>query len=223
MNTDDRALADLIADLRGLLAEASKRPWARCYPSVDRIVTGGTLWCGQNREADEALIVATVNALPTLLDRLEAFHAKRWTDGEWQRLLRIVHAAITENAPGGLTPGRIDVLADSVMHALDDDQAAALQSPPPVVSTPGVNCPNCGHRLPVDYSGPCVACDAPDVPDLNAPPVVSGEAIDSIATTILRDVCELDGYTSPDDQPDLIQCTTDELDLIVRRALGEDA
>jgi len=53
------------------------------------------------------------------------------------------------------------------------------------------------------------------------PPVVSGEAIDGIAAQILRDMCELPDYDSPDDQPNLIQCTTDELDLIVRRALGD--
>jgi len=155
MNTDDRALADRLRKVASSLTNAFRH--APDSPNVTTILSAA--------------------------DRLEAFHAKpvvgeRWTDDEWQRLLRIVHAAITENAPGGLTPGRIDVLADSVMHALDDDQAAALQSPPPVVSTPGVNCPSCGHRLPVDYSGPCVACDAPDVPDLNAPPVVSGGASD---------------------------------------------
>lgn len=27
---------------------------------------------------------------------------------------------------------------------------------------PGVNCPNCGHRLPASYSGPCVNCGAAD-------------------------------------------------------------
>jgi hypothetical protein len=44
----------------------------------------------------------------------------------------------------------------------------------------------------------------------------------SVVASILRGVCELPGYTSPDDQPDLLQCTTAELELVVRRALGED-
>jgi len=140
MNTDDRAPADLIAeynlrDLVGRLrddAALSKERWASCKKIGDE--RGMTVASQIGDDCDEAAM-----KIDRIADRLEAFHAKpvvgeRWTDGEWQRLLRIVHAAITENAPGGLTPGRIDVLADSVMHALDDDQAAALQSPPPVVS-----------------------------------------------------------------------------------------
>lgn len=50
--------------------------------------------------------------------------------------------------------------------------------------------------------------------------------IERLAATIpaiIKDVCELDGYTSPDDNPDLLQCTVKELELILRRhLLGED-
>jgi hypothetical protein len=45
---------------------------------------------------------------------------------------------------------------------------------------------------------------------------------DDIVAEAIRNVCELEGYTSPDDQPELLQCTTGELDLCIRRALGED-
>ena len=36
---------------------------------------------------------------------------------------------------------------------------------------------------------------------------------------IIKDVCELDGYTSPDDNPDLLQCTVQQLELILWRHL----
>jgi hypothetical protein len=45
---------------------------------------------------------------------------------------------------------------------------------------------------------------------------------EEIATQVVRNVCELPGYTSPDDQPDLVMCTVDELHLCVMRALGQD-
>jgi len=94
MNTDDRALVDLIAELRGLLAKASKGPWklyvpddgtgAACVKRVTDEPSGSrrTDWpavcnCNTLPNADNAtLIVTAINALPTLLDRLEAFHAK---------------------------------------------------------------------------------------------------------------------------------------------------
>lgn len=42
-------------------------------------------------------------------------------------------------------------------------------------------------------------------------------------TAIIKDVCERPDYTSPDDKPDLLQCTVDELTLILRRhLLGEE-
>jgi hypothetical protein len=37
---------------------------------------------------------------------------------------------------------------------------------------------------------------------------------------IVRDVCELPDYNSPDDQPDLLQCTTRQLSNILDRHLG---
>lgn len=43
-----------------------------------------------------------------------------------------------------------------------------------------------------------------------------------IAAEVVRNVCELPDYTSPDDQPDLLQCTVDQLHLCVMRALGQD-
>ncbi len=40
---------------------------------------------------------------------------------------------------------------------------------------------------------------------------------------IIQDVCELPDYTSPDDNPDLVQCTVKELRMILRRhLLGEE-
>ena len=40
---------------------------------------------------------------------------------------------------------------------------------------------------------------------------------------VLCDVCELPDYSSPDDQPNLLQATTDELSMILERRLGLDA
>lgn len=49
-----------------------------------------------------------------------------------------------------------------------------------------------------------------------------GDAEETVSA-IIRDVCDLDGYTSPDDNPDLLQCTVKELTLILRRRiLGEE-
>jgi hypothetical protein len=42
---------------------------------------------------------------------------------------------------------------------------------------------------------------------------------EQIAALIVRTVCELPGYSSPDDQPDLIMCTVQELEDAVLRAL----
>lgn len=36
---------------------------------------------------------------------------------------------------------------------------------------------------------------------------------------IIRNVCELPDYTSPDDQPDLLTCTVGELDACIERAI----
>jgi hypothetical protein len=45
---------------------------------------------------------------------------------------------------------------------------------------------------------------------------------EEIAAQVVRNVCELPDYTSPDDQPDLLTCTAAELHLCVMRALGQD-
>jgi hypothetical protein len=48
-------------------------------------------------------------------------------------------------------------------------------------------------------------------------------AMEHAITAIIKDVCELPDYTSPEDNPDLLQCTVDELTLILRRhLLGEE-
>jgi len=80
MNTDDRALADLIAELRGLLAKATEPgPPAGLveHDSAQRPMcsTNAMVWCDYHDRRQKAAN-AIVNALPTLLDRLEAFHAK---------------------------------------------------------------------------------------------------------------------------------------------------
>lgn len=39
---------------------------------------------------------------------------------------------------------------------------------------------------------------------------------------IIRGVCELPDYNSPDDQPELLQCTVQELDAILDRCLPDE-
>lgn len=48
--------------------------------------------------------------------------------------------------------------------------------------------------------------------------------LEAAIPAIIKDVCELPDYTSPDDNPELLQCTVKELDLILRRHLlaGEE-
>lgn len=43
---------------------------------------------------------------------------------------------------------------------------------------------------------------------------------EEIVTAIIGDVCELPDYTSPDDQPDLLQCRVHELKSILQRHLS---
>lgn len=38
---------------------------------------------------------------------------------------------------------------------------------------------------------------------------------EEFAAEVVREVCELSDYTSPDDQPDLLQCTVTELSACV--------
>jgi hypothetical protein len=47
--------------------------------------------------------------------------------------------------------------------------------------------------------------------------------LEEAVPAIIKDVCELPDYTSPDDNPELLQCTVKELELILRRhLLGEE-
>jgi hypothetical protein len=48
------------------------------------------------------------------------------------------------------------------------------------------------------------------------------EKAEDIAAQVVRNVCELPDYSSPDAQPDLVMCKVDELHLCVMRALGQD-
>lgn len=41
---------------------------------------------------------------------------------------------------------------------------------------------------------------------------------EQFAAQVIQDVCELPDYTSPDDQPDLLQCTVKELESCIIRA-----
>jgi hypothetical protein len=41
---------------------------------------------------------------------------------------------------------------------------------------------------------------------------------EKFAAQVILNVCELSDYTSPDDQPDLLQCTVSELESCVIRA-----
>ena len=45
---------------------------------------------------------------------------------------------------------------------------------------------------------------------------------EQLVATIIRSVCELPGYTSPDTEPDLLQCTTSELQDILERVLPDE-
>lgn len=62
--------------------------------------------------------------------------------------------------------------------------------------------------------------------DSNEAPAPAGEAVELEKTIerILRDSCELPDRNSPEDQPEMLLITVEELDMILRRHLGlEDA
>jgi hypothetical protein len=42
-----------------------------------------------------------------------------------------------------------------------------------------------------------------------------------LAAKIVQNICELPDYTSPDDQPELLQCTCDELENAVLNAIED--
>jgi hypothetical protein len=48
------------------------------------------------------------------------------------------------------------------------------------------------------------------------------KAREALADRIVRDVCELEGYTSPENQPDLLEATTGELRAIILNALAAE-
>lgn len=48
-------------------------------------------------------------------------------------------------------------------------------------------------------------------------------ALEKIATQVVQNVCELPDYNSPDDQPNLVMCTVEELHRCVMRALEEES
>ena len=106
MNTDDRVLADLIADMR----TAAKHGYG-----------AGTVWSAEER-ADYWSDVAYKcrEALRTAADRLEAFHAKPvWEPVPSEEILEALRKARDTGA--------------SLRNVYDDMRRAALQSPPPVV------------------------------------------------------------------------------------------
>jgi hypothetical protein len=41
---------------------------------------------------------------------------------------------------------------------------------------------------------------------------------EKVAAQVIQNVCELPDYNSPDDQPDLLQCTVQELEMCILRA-----
>lgn len=57
-------------------------------------------------------------------------------------------------------------------------------------------------------------------PEPNTRPLPQpSELVERLRATIIQDVCELPDYNSPDDQPDLLQCTVEELQIILTRNL----
>lgn len=62
------------------------------------------------------------------------------------------------------------------------------------------------------------------VPTTKAAPSSKAMSIrERVASRTVQNVCELPGYTSPDDQPDLVMCTVQELEACVLRAFEEIA
>ncbi len=57
-------------------------------------------------------------------------------------------------------------------------------------------------------------------PEPNTRPLPQpSELVERLRATIIQDVCELPDYNSPDDQPDLLQFTAEELQIILTRNL----
>jgi len=137
MTIDDRALADLIARLRGLMAKATPQPWVRANVAnittkLERTGPNSTSKQMAYGAMDDILCTEAVNALPTLLDRLEAFHAKpaMLSGGDAEALYDKIH--LEELNKGG----RMGAIRLRVVRRFNEEETrlAALQSPPPVVS-----------------------------------------------------------------------------------------
>lgn len=96
------------ARLRGLLAEATPGPLEHREHDGQHAICGASLWVGEPEgmpatvgdmarvAADFALHVAAVNALPSLLDRLEAAEAVAAEVGD---LLRFIDESPNETCP----------------------------------------------------------------------------------------------------------------------------
>ncbi len=52
--------------------------------------------------------------------------------------------------------------------------------------------------------------------------LTSKTKLDHLVDGIIRDVCELPDYNSPDDQPELLQATCSQLEAILRNRLGDE-
>jgi len=147
MTIDDRALADLIARLRGLMAKATPQPWVRANVAnittkLERTGPNSTSKQMAYGAMDDILCTEAVNALPTLLDRLEAFHAKVVVGAIPTMPDTEDRAPLYDDEPDGQLCGSRDWAADNaeaVDWLADNHRAirAALQSPPPVVSGEG--------------------------------------------------------------------------------------
>jgi len=90
-------------------------------------------------KALDVILALATSAAQTGGDAVLRGAVPRWTDNEWHRLNAIIHKAIVDDAPSSLSDGQIDVLADAVTHALDDDNAksrrAALAQAPEAFPT----------------------------------------------------------------------------------------
>jgi len=158
MNTDDRALANLIAELRGLLAKATEPGPPEGLVDSDSAErpmcsTNAMVWRDYYDRRNKAAN-ALVSELPTLLDRLEAFHAKpvvgRWPDRESIADAFLLSPHRVQNGDRqhanpadyieyirtykSASLGEARRVADFVLSL--PGALAALQSPPPVVSLP---------------------------------------------------------------------------------------
>ena len=69
-----------------------------------------------------------------------------------------------------------------------------------------MSCPN--HLTPM-HRNACPTCN----------PKAKGSWVtpEKFAARVIEEVCELSDYTSPDDQPDLLQCTVQQLEACVLR------